>query len=151
MFAGLEKGRWGRKRSGAEVGETGGRAGVGSRQVSLPRWRVRLATRNSLPVLGSGRYCVPPISQPQAGTLPLFLLSPAPDWLSDHLSSAGIPLPTSPRRLYLPPSLFPKPANSRAHPSAFHSAPDPKSSLPARSQPGALAPWPCPEQRLPRM
>lgn len=47
MFAGLETGRWGKKRSGAEVGDIGGRAGVGSGQVLLPRWKERLTTRIS--------------------------------------------------------------------------------------------------------
>lgn len=48
--------------------------------------------------------------------------------------------PTSPRWLYLPLSVFPTPANSRTRQSAFHSAPDPKSSLPRRSQPGYTCP-----------
>lgn len=119
--------------------------------MSLPRWRVRLATRTSTcpwfrALMASLQF---PSRRPGLSLSFAFLRPPA--WLSDHISRAGTPLPTSPRRLHLPLSLFPKPANSRAHQSAFHSAPDPKRSLPGLVTPGALAPGPCLEQRLPRM
>lgn len=69
---------------------------------------------------------------PLAGALPLFFslsfLRPLTGFLT-ILLERGHPHPQHHR-------CVPKPANSREHQSAFHPAPDPKSSLPRQSQPG---------------
>lgn len=73
-----------------------------------------------------------PTHRPAAGALPLPPGSPATDWVTDRVCTTGFPTTTTTSiTMVVIPFTFPlfqKSAKSRAHQSAIHSSPDPKSS-----------------------